>query len=154
MIKFARHKNDSKYFILSWNFYHKFAFQYKMLKEFYRVFRRDKRSFKNIFTCCFWPRTGWQARSVDRSVDRTKGRSTVRSTDVHRAVHVWQHSGPVDRQVDRTREQCSLFFSVDRAVDRQLPTIKIRPLDGRPTSRPLVHFWQDLLPTASFVNGL
>ena len=44
------------------------------------------------------------------SVDRTKGRSTVRSTDVHRAVHVWQHSGPVDRPVDRTRELCSLYL--------------------------------------------
>ena len=50
-----------------------------------------------FFWPSFWPRTGWQARSVDRSVDRTKGRSTVQSTDVHRAVHVWQHGGPVDR---------------------------------------------------------
>ena len=52
--------------------------------------------------------------SVDRSVDRTKGRSTERPTDMHRAVHVWQYSGPVDR----TRELCSLY------------------LDGRPGGRP------------------
>ena len=59
-----------------------------------------------------------------QAVDCTKGRSTVRSTDVHRAVHVWQHSGPVDRAVDRTRELSSLYLGG-------------RP-DGRPDQRALL----------------
>ena len=102
-----------------------------MIKLFLGIFTRLKRIFINILTCFsnpgFWPRTGWQARSVDRSVDRTKGRSTVRSTDVHRAVHVWQPSGPVDRAVDRRAQTCT----------RLLAQWAGRPV-GRPDQRALL----------------
>ena len=52
----------------------------------------------------FWPRTVLTGQVGARI------RSTGRSTDVHRAVHVCWHSGPVDRSVDRTREPCSLYL--------------------------------------------
>ena len=81
------------------------------------------------------------------------------------------NQGPVDPAVDRRAQPCvrladtrygrpagrpdqravlSVSGTVDRTVDRLLPAVKMWPLDGRP----VVHFWQDLLPRASFPNGL
>ena len=100
---------------MSWNCYHKFVFQYKMLKQVLWNFRRDKRILRNILTCCFWPVSvpdcGWQASSVDRM-----GRPH------HGPVDPWGRptctepctSGRHSGAVDRTREPCSLDLGVDR----------------------------------------
>jgi len=122
---------------LSWNVHHKLIYQWNMVKTFLGISTSFKRFFKNTYNCfypVFWPRPICQARPVDREVDRTMGWSTVQSTDVHRTVHVWQLSGAVDR----IWEQCSLFISVDRAVDQFAPMVGFLTVGGRTTGRPEV----------------
>ena len=62
-------------------------------------------------------------------------RSTGRSTDVHRPVHVWWHSGPVDQSADRIREPCSLYLG-GRPSGRLEQKVCSLYLGGRPGGRP------------------
>ena len=87
LIKFARHKNDFICWYMSWNFYHKFVFQYKMLKQVLWNFRKDKRIFIKYFYPGFWPRL-----CLTGQVGRPGGRP---------------HQGPVDRAVDRRAQSCA-----------------------------------------------
>ena len=144
---------------MSWNFYHKFVFQYKMLKQVLWNFRRDKRIFKKyfnmLFLTSFCPRL-WLTGQVGRPHGSTAPRAgrPVRSTDVHRAVHVWQTQGRSTRTVDRNWEQCSLFISVGRAVDRVCPTVIFLTVGGRPGRSTVSLSGCQISLTASFLMGL
>ena len=109
---------------LSWNIYHKFALQYKILKQVLWNFRRDKRFLEIFLTCFSDPELCWQA-----------CRSTGRLTDVHRLVHVCWHSGPVGRAADRIREPCSLYLG-GRPSGRPDQRVCSLYLGGRPCGRP------------------
>ena len=61
-----------------------------------------------------------------------QSRSIGRSTDVHRSVHVWPTTGPVDR----TESFALCKIAVDRAVDRDAPTVIFMTVGGRPGGRP------------------
>ena len=139
---------------LSRNDYHIFIYQCNMVKIFLGTFTSVKRFFNKIFFpvfqtwCCLsgqFGRLGGRPNlgPVDRAVDR-RAQTCARL----------QHSGPVDRTVDRYRELCSLFVSVDRAVDRRFQRVKLWPLDGRPAGRPLGQSGWHVSLTASFLFGL
>ena len=122
---------------MSWNFYHLFVFQYKMLKQVLWIFRRLKRFFKIFFKLFFWPSflfqastsrlVNWHSRLGMKSVDR-RAQNCARLADngtVDRtgrpgwelcSLFVW-----VDRSGRPGRELCSLFVWVDRAGRPQLP---------------------------------
>ena len=110
-----------------------FIYHCKMLKLFLGIFTRLKRIFRNNFNMCFCPRivadrpgrpTAW--------VDRTKGRSTLAGDRRAQACARLADTGTVGRAADRTRELCSLFVWVDRAVDRVAPTVTFLTVGGRP----------------------
>ena len=93
---------------LSWNFYHMFIYQCKMLKLFLRIFRRFMRFIRNIFNMFFWPRI--------------------------LAARLWRSTGPVDRMpepVDRSVDQRA---QVCARLGRQWAG---RPV-GRPDQRALL----------------
>ena len=120
---------------------------------------RIKRIFSNSFSPRCWPRTGWRpSRSTARSTEPRAGRPHGRPTCIDRARLAVQWAGrPTGRPdqrsvlsgiwaVNRNWEQCSLLFSVDRAVDRRLQRSDFWPLAvDRPVNRQV---WQT--PTASF----
>ena len=82
--------------------------------------------FLEIFLTCFSDPKIWLPGPGGRS-----GRSTViqsRSTDVHRSVHVWPGTGPVDRAVDQPESFALCKFAIDRAA----PTVIFMTVGGRP----------------------
>ena len=109
---------------MSWNFYHKFVFPYKMIKLFLVIFRSVKRFLENILTCFSDPdccsrlqpsRLGpLTSRLGEESVDRA-GRPTCTN------LCTFGGTGTVDRYGRPGHLQCSLFVSVDRAGRPQLP---------------------------------
>ena len=87
-------------------------------------------------------------------VDRTKGRSTLAVDRRAQACARLADTGTVGRAADRTRELCSLFIWVDRAVDRVAPTVTFLTVGGRP-GRPTVSLSGcQISLTASFLFGL
>ena len=87
---------------------------------------------------CFCPRTvaDRPGRPTAR-VDRTIGRSTLGVDRRAQACARLADTGTVGRAADRTRELCSLFLGVGRAVDRVGPTVIFLTVGGRLAGRPL-----------------
>ena len=118
---------------LSWNFYHMFVYQWKMIKLFLWNFRRFMGFFRIILNPVFWPRTMLPG----------SGSRPGRSTDVHKTCTLGQPLGLVDRAVDRLQVPHSRVGAVDRSVDRKAWAVdwtdSICSLDwnGRPGGRPL-----------------
>ena len=121
---------------LSWNVYHKFIYQCKMIKLFLGIFTRIKRIFRKIFNRCFCHRfvadrpgrpTAW--------VDRTKGRSTLAVDRRAQACARLADTGTVGRAADRTRELCSLYLGGRPSgwPDQRVCSLY---LGGRPGGRP------------------
>ena len=141
-----KHKNSLYVWYLSWNVYHMFIYQCKMLKLFLGMFIYFTRFIK-IFLTCFSdpvsdPDCGWQARSVDR----TMGRSTFVVDRRAQPCARLADTDSADRPVDRSRElllsvsgrsterstgsesPALCIWAVDRTVDRELQRSDFWPL--------------------------
>ena len=118
---------------LSWNFYHMFIYQCKMIKLFLWIFR----SFMGIFTIflnpVFWPRT--VPDRLWRSTDRSTGPRVGRPTCTDLCTLGW-HLGRSTGRSTGPESSALCFSTVDRPVDRRSPTVIYMTVGGRPGGRP------------------
>ena len=165
LVKMIKHKNGFTYLILSWNVYHKFIYQCKMIKLFLGIFTRLKRIFRNIFNCFSDPVSNpelcWQTMPVDRAVDR-------RAQTCARLLAQWagRPGGRPDqrallsvsgRSTERStgaKKSALCIWAVGRAVDRVAPTVTFLTVGGRPAGRPLGLSGCQISLTANFLFGL
>ena len=146
---------------LSWNFYHMFIYQCKMLKLFLGIFRRVKRIFRNILTWFSDPVSDpvlcWQARSVDRAVDR-------RAQSCARLLAQWagRPGGRPDQRALLSVSGRSTGRSTgpespalcNWAVDRISPTVIFMTVGGRPVRSTASLSGCQISLTASFLFRL
>ena len=136
---------------LSRNFYHMFVYPCKMIKLFLWIFRSFYgifRIFKNQFSV---PET-WLPASGGRPA-RSTGPRVGRPTCTTLCTF-GQATGPVDRAVDQTESFALCKSAVDRAVDRDAPTVIFMTVGGRPGGRPPAVLADRNIQTASFWERL
>ena len=114
-------------------------YQCKMIKLFLRIFRRDKRIFRNMFNMFFWPSfltQNWLTGQVGRP-------------------HGRPYQGPVDPAVDRRAQSCARLAAQWAGRPTGRPDQRaLLSVSGRSTGLPNGHIYDRWRPTGRPTAGL